>query len=118
MPFSFTPLLRLKRCHVCDQWHASYRLTLQFAPNTEGTNHSDCNPNHGFCTNTEGTSHAKPTAGFDAASLANTNSKCHICAKTVYAMEFIGASGKAFHKNCFRCKVRCSIFTCSMLDFH
>jgi hypothetical protein len=21
MPLSFTPLLRLKRCHVCDQWH-------------------------------------------------------------------------------------------------
>ena len=45
------------------------------------------------------------TTGFDSASLANTNSKCHICSKTVYAMEFIGASGKAFHKNCFRCKV-------------
>ena len=45
------------------------------------------------------------TTGFDAGSLANTNSKCHICTKTVYAMEFVGASGKAFHKNCFRCTV-------------
>lgn len=45
------------------------------------------------------------TTGFGGASLANSNSKCHLCAKTVYAMEFIGASGKAFHKNCFRCKV-------------
>jgi len=48
---------------------------------------------------------APTTTGFDSASLANTNSKCHICTKTVYAMEFIGASNKAFHKNCFRCKV-------------
>jgi diketogulonate reductase-like aldo/keto reductase len=34
MPLSFTPLLRLKRCHACDQWPssrestASYRFTL------------------------------------------------------------------------------------------
>ena len=34
MPLSFTPLLRLKRCHACDQWHtsrvstASYRFTI------------------------------------------------------------------------------------------
>jgi anaphase-promoting complex subunit 8 len=34
MPLGFTPLLRLKRCHACDQWHssrvstASYRLAL------------------------------------------------------------------------------------------
>jgi hypothetical protein len=32
-----------------------------------------------------------------------TNSKCAICQKTVYAMEFVGVSGKALHKNCFRC---------------
>ena len=31
--------------------------------------------------------------------------KCAVCAKTVYPMEFIGASDKAFHKNCFRCCV-------------
>jgi hypothetical protein len=46
------------------------------------------------------------TSGFGAASLANSMSKCHNCTKTVYAMDFIGASGKAFHKACFRCKVR------------
>jgi hypothetical protein len=23
MPLSFTPLLRLQRCHACDQWHSS-----------------------------------------------------------------------------------------------
>eukprot|EP00039_Didymoeca_costata_P013678 m.212005 g.212005 ORF g.212005 m.212005 type:complete len:938 (+) comp15844_c0_seq6:264-3077(+) len=47
----------------------------------------------------------KKTSGFGGASLQGTNSKCHICGKTVYAMEFIGVSGKAFHKTCFRCKV-------------
>jgi uncharacterized membrane protein YccF (DUF307 family) len=37
MPLEPTPLLRLKRCHACDQWHfsreftASYRFTLQIA---------------------------------------------------------------------------------------
>lgn len=31
-----------------------------------------------------------------------TNSKCSICSKTVYAMEFVGAQDKAFHVNCFR----------------
>ena len=28
-----------------------------------------------------------------------------MCGKTVYAMEFVGASDKAFHKACFRCTV-------------
>ena len=37
-------------------------------------------------------------------SLATQNSKCEICTKAVYASEFVGASGKAFHKACFRCK--------------
>ena len=41
--------------------------------------------------------------GFESSSLAGTNSKCHVCSKTVYAMEFIGAAGKAFHKACFKC---------------
>jgi hypothetical protein len=27
MPLSFTPLLRLKRCHACDQWHSSRAST-------------------------------------------------------------------------------------------
>jgi hypothetical protein len=37
-----TPLLRLKRCHVCDQWHSSRLSTVlngrhyTFRPNTEG----------------------------------------------------------------------------------
>ena len=48
---------------------------------------------------------AKKTSGFGGASLQSANSKCHVCSKTVYAMEFMGASGKAFHKTCFRCKV-------------
>jgi len=28
MPLSFTPLLRLKHEHVCDQWHPSWVFTL------------------------------------------------------------------------------------------
>lgn len=42
--------------------------------------------------------------GFAGNSLANQNQKCHVCTKTVYPMEFVGASDKAFHKACFRCK--------------
>jgi hypothetical protein len=42
-------------------------------------------------------------AGFGTGSLQNAQSKCHICSKTVYAMEFVGASDRAFHKGCFRC---------------
>merc|ERR1712065_17398 len=37
---------------------------------------------------------------FGSASLQTSNSKCHVCGKTVYPMEFVGASDKAFHKNC------------------
>jgi hypothetical protein len=43
MPLSFTPLFRLKRCHVCDQCHASrvstasYRYHCKLRPNAEGT---------------------------------------------------------------------------------
>jgi Na+-driven multidrug efflux pump len=29
---SFTPLLRLKRCHACDQWHTSRESTLTCSP--------------------------------------------------------------------------------------
>jgi hypothetical protein len=43
------------------------------------------------------------TSGFGGATLANANAKCAACDKTVYAMEFIGVSGKALHKNCFKC---------------
>lgn len=43
------------------------------------------------------------SAGFGGVSLQNGQSKCHVCKKTVYAMEFVGASDKAFHKACFRC---------------
>eukprot|EP00040_Diaphanoeca_grandis_P039621 m.259620 g.259620 ORF g.259620 m.259620 type:complete len:923 (-) comp38391_c0_seq1:45-2813(-) len=49
------------------------------------------------------------TKGFGENSLANQNSKCHVCSKTVYPMEFVGASDKAFHKACFKCKVCKSI---------
>jgi hypothetical protein len=27
MPLNFTPLLRLKYCHACDQWHSSRVFT-------------------------------------------------------------------------------------------
>ena len=37
-------------------------------------------------------------------SLLTQNKKCDVCGKTVYQMEFVGASGRALHKNCFRCK--------------
>eukprot|EP00056_Hartaetosiga_gracilis_P009153 m.131222 g.131222 ORF g.131222 m.131222 type:complete len:256 (-) comp13071_c0_seq3:506-1273(-) len=40
---------------------------------------------------------------FGETSLQSTNSKCHICKKTVYPMEFVGASDLAFHKMCFKC---------------
>jgi hypothetical protein len=42
MPLSFTPLLRLKRCHACDQCHSSWMSTpltgshCKLHPNTEG----------------------------------------------------------------------------------
>ena len=43
------------------------------------------------------------SSGFGRASLSFQNPQCHKCTKTVYPMEFVGASDKAFHKNCFRC---------------
>lgn len=46
---------------------------------------------------------APSALAFKRPSMANLNSQCHVCAKTVYPMEFVGASDKAFHKNCFRC---------------
>lgn len=46
----------------------------------------------------------KGGSGFGGSSLATQNAKCHVCEKTVYQVEFVGASDKAFHKNCFRCK--------------
>jgi hypothetical protein len=42
LPLSFTPMLRLKRCHACDQWHSSRMSTPLTSshcisrPNTEG----------------------------------------------------------------------------------
>ncbi len=42
-------------------------------------------------------------AGFGTESLKHSMKPCHNCAKVVYPMEFLGASDKAFHKNCFRC---------------
>lgn len=41
--------------------------------------------------------------GFGQRSLKDQNLPCHVCSKTVYPMEFVGASEKAFHKRCFRC---------------
>lgn len=46
----------------------------------------------------------KKSGGFSASTANTGNQKCHICTKTVYPMEYIGASDKAFHKACFRCK--------------
>lgn len=43
------------------------------------------------------------TTGFGQTSGATLQKKCHACGKTVYPMEYLGASGKAFHKSCFRC---------------
>ena len=43
--------------------------------------------------------------GFGKTSLQNAQSKCFICSKTVYAMEFVGAADKAFHKTCFKCVI-------------
>jgi hypothetical protein len=43
MSLSFTPLLHLKRCQACDQWHSSRVSTFltssqcKLRPNTEGT---------------------------------------------------------------------------------
>eukprot|EP00040_Diaphanoeca_grandis_P037537 m.245436 g.245436 ORF g.245436 m.245436 type:complete len:329 (-) comp33837_c3_seq11:415-1401(-) len=42
---------------------------------------------------------------FGQTTLQNTANKCFTCSKTVYAMEFVGAAGHAFHKSCFRCSV-------------
>lgn len=42
-------------------------------------------------------------AGFGGSSLKNEMRPCHVCQKTVYPAEFVGASDKAFHKLCFRC---------------
>ena len=41
------------------------------------------------------------SSGFGAA--VEANAKCHICGKTVYQSDRLGASGKVFHKACFRC---------------
>ena len=32
--------------------------------------------------------------GFESGSLQNVQQKCHLCGKTVYPMEFLGAAGK------------------------
>jgi hypothetical protein len=41
--------------------------------------------------------------GFGKKTLAEQFLPCHVCKKTVYPMEFVGASEKSFHKSCFRC---------------
>jgi hypothetical protein len=45
------------------------------------------------------------TQGFGQATQQGQNVKCAACNKTVYAMEYIGVSGKGLHKSCFRCTV-------------
>lgn len=35
----------------------------------------------------------------------DAQSKCAVCQRTVYAAEYVGATGRAFHKACFRCGV-------------
>lgn len=67
-------------------------------------NHSGVLINRRLKTKVGGATANAKTKGFGATSLANQNQKCHKCGKTVYPMEFVGASDKAFHKNCFRCK--------------
>lgn len=47
-----------------------------------------------------------PAGGFGGGN--KVGSKCHVCGKTVYQLEYVGANDKAFHKACFRCKV-CNI---------
>ena len=49
-----------------------------------------------------GISSKTKSTGFGAVTATGAN-KCHVCTKTVYPMEYIGASDKAFHKSCFRC---------------
>jgi hypothetical protein len=49
MPLSFTPLLRLMRCHACDKWHSSRvvapltSLHCKLRPNTEGPQYGESN---------------------------------------------------------------------------
>lgn len=37
-------------------------------------------------------------------SLRDTQSNCYSCQKVVYPAEYVGAAGKAFHRQCFRCE--------------
>eukprot|EP00035_Acanthoeca_spectabilis_P009834 m.173503 g.173503 ORF g.173503 m.173503 type:complete len:705 (+) comp14850_c0_seq3:194-2308(+) len=51
----------------------------------------------------KGASGAK-TKGFGGSAMSGgVNPSCTVCSKTVYQTEYVGASDKAFHKNCFRC---------------
>lgn len=45
------------------------------------------------------------SSGFGTSSMQHQSNKCHVCSKTVYPMEFVGAADKAFHKACFKCLV-------------
>eukprot|EP00042_Codosiga_hollandica_P055737 m.786894 g.786894 ORF g.786894 m.786894 type:complete len:180 (+) comp59184_c0_seq8:1671-2210(+) len=51
--------------------------------------------------------------GFTGESLREANLPCVVCTKKVYAMEFVGVSGKALHKTCFRCTVCNSVLNTS-----
>lgn len=59
---------------------------------------------------------APSALAFKRPSMQTLNAKCHVCSKTVYPMEFVGASDHAFHKNCFRCAT-CN-HTLSMNDYN
>eukprot|EP00117_Sycon_ciliatum_P049720 scpid5620/ scgid6128/ Xin actin-binding repeat-containing protein 2; Beta-xin; Cardiomyopathy-associated protein 3; Myogenic MEF2-activated Xin-related protein; Myomaxin; mXinbeta len=45
---------------------------------------------------------------FSGGSLQTTLSKCYICEKTVYPVEYVGVDDRAFHKACFRC-LQCQV---------
>ena len=50
------------------------------------------------------TSATKPAPPPASTNTSNGN-KCHLCEKTVYAMEKIEADKKVYHKLCFKCSM-------------
>jgi len=58
------------------------------------------------------------TKGFGGnAFSAKETPKCFVCNKNVYAQEYVGASDKAFHKNCFKCMDKTCNRTLKNTDF-
>ncbi|KAL5476302.1 hypothetical protein EMCRGX_G026228 [Ephydatia muelleri] len=65
-------------------------------------------------TDLEGVERRRKTSGFGNATQIGTNSKCFICGKVIYPVEFVAANEYTFHKSCFR-QVHFSetmVFTC------